>query len=197
MAFKSDNDRCVYMHIRLDTNKVFYIGIGTKSRSKDKVNRNKWWKNIVNKTDYEIQILKNNISWEEACELEKILISWYGRKDNKTGILCNLTDGGEGNFGVVISDERKLAVSKFHTGRKASSETKKKMSLAQTGKRASKETKLKQSKAKCKKVICTATGIIWDSLKICEKNNNMKRGCLSKYLCGLRKNKTTFKYYTE
>ena len=197
MAFNTNSNRCVYRHIRLDTNEVFYIGIGTKSRSRDKVNRNKWWKNIVNKTDYEIQILKNNIDWEEACELEKVLISWYGRKDNNTGILCNLTDGGEGNYGIIVSEDRKLNVSKLHSGKKASLETKQKMSLAKIGKYPSKETKLKQSKAKCKKVICTVTGLIWDSLKSCEIENNMSRHYLSKALCGLRKNKTTFKYYTQ
>lgn len=73
----------IYQHIRLDTNKVFYIGIGSEKRSKSKKGRNNIWNRIVNKTEYEVQILKSDLIWEEACELEKILISWHGRINNK------------------------------------------------------------------------------------------------------------------
>ena len=54
------NKYLVYRHIRLDKNEVFYIGIGNDSnykRSKIKANRSVYWKNIVNKTFYEIEIL--------------------------------------------------------------------------------------------------------------------------------------------
>lgn len=39
---------------------------------------------------------KENVSKEEACEFEKSLISFMGRINNNTGILSNLTDGGDG-----------------------------------------------------------------------------------------------------
>ena len=43
----------VYQYIRLDTNEVFYIGIGkTLIRSSSKANRNKYWKNVVNKHNF-------------------------------------------------------------------------------------------------------------------------------------------------
>ena len=43
-----------------------------------------------------ILILKNNISEDEAIKHEIYLISLFGRKDNNTGILRNLTEGAEG-----------------------------------------------------------------------------------------------------
>jgi hypothetical protein len=88
----------VYQHIRKDNKQPFYIGIGkTIARAKSIHSRNDYWKNIVKKYGYEIEILKSDISWQEACEIEKKYIKKYGRCDNGTGILCNMTDGGDGN----------------------------------------------------------------------------------------------------
>jgi hypothetical protein len=114
----------VYQHIRKDTNQVFYIGIGkTKSRSKSKKSRNPHWWNIINKTDYTIEILYSSISWEEACEIEMDLIKQYGRKDMGTGILVNMTDGGEGSIGHTMSQESKDIISRANKGRKHTEET--------------------------------------------------------------------------
>jgi hypothetical protein len=44
--------------------------------------------------------LKTNLTRQDAIEHEKELIKLYGRKDNNTGILHNLTDGGEGASGA-------------------------------------------------------------------------------------------------
>lgn len=127
------NNICVYCHRRLDNNKIFYIGIGYKHRSEDKNNRNKYWNNIVNKSEYSVEILRENLSWEEACELEIFLISLYGRKDLNTGCLCNLTDGGEGSYGRKISEETRKKLgkgkenNKWWVGRKHKKESKEKI----------------------------------------------------------------------
>lgn len=89
----------VYKHTRLDTNKIFYIGISINDkRAFNKTQRNKIWKGIVSRTDFKVEILFENISWEEACQKEIKLIKKYGRIDNNTGILANLTDGGDGTI---------------------------------------------------------------------------------------------------
>jgi hypothetical protein len=89
----------VYRHIRLDINQPFYIGIGSDElyeRSISHKSRNKHWMHIVNKIDYRIEILLDDLTWDEACEKEREFISLYGRRDLGTGLLVNMTDGGEG-----------------------------------------------------------------------------------------------------
>jgi hypothetical protein len=97
----------VYRHIRLDKNEPFYIGIGSDStfkraKSKYKLDRNEIWHKIVSKTKYEIEILFDNVDWDFACKKEKELIALYGRKKINTGILSNITEGGEGVSGFPM-----------------------------------------------------------------------------------------------
>ena len=154
----------VYTHIRKDTNEIFYVGIGkTIARSKSKNNRNKYWHNIVNKVGYDIEIIHNNISWEEACELEKFYIKQYGRKDLGLGLLVNLTDGGEGICNVSLEARKKISESAKGEknpmygrtneknpmyGKKHSEESIKKISESSIGKTYSEESIKKMSESK-------------------------------------------------
>ncbi len=152
----------VYSHLRKDTLQVFYIGIGSDSnfiRANEIHNRNKHWINIFSKTGIIVKILHTNISWEDACIIEKELISKYGRIDNKTGVLVNMTNGGEGIDGYIMPEEVKLKISISKKGIKSklkgrifgnrmTDETKLKISEKNTGKKRSNESKDKMSKAK-------------------------------------------------
>ena len=145
----------VYLHRRMDTNEVFYVGIGmNEKRPYDKNNRNKYWTNIVNKHGYTVEILHENISYQECKIIEIDLIDKYGRKDLGTGTLCNLTNGGDGTSGIVFSDETKRKMSESAKGKTASQETRKKISELNTGekhpffgKTHSDETKRKMSES--------------------------------------------------
>lgn len=132
----------VYQHRRLDTNEIFYIGIGKDiKRAYDKNMRSRYWKYIVNKYGYGIDILINGCSWEQACEIEVGMIESYGRKDLGTGILINLTDGGDGANGYKHSEEIKEKISKINKGKipwnkgkkGITEETRKKLSNAKKG----------------------------------------------------------------
>lgn len=112
----------VYRHVRLDTNVPFYIGVGTKpkkyngqyteySRANSKQNRNVFWKRILNKSSYRVDILLEVDSIEKAYEKEIEFIKLYGRRDLNTGSLVNLTSGGVG-----ISDVSKGVRDKISRG---------------------------------------------------------------------------------
>lgn len=118
----------VYRHIRIDKNEPFYIGIGkipNYKRAYLKSIRNIIWKQIVAKTTYNIEILFDDLSWDEAIIKEQEFISLYGRIDNKTGTLANMTDGGEGAFGKKCLEATKLKISIKNTGKKHTEKTKK------------------------------------------------------------------------
>lgn len=104
----------VYKHITKGTNQVFYIGIGkTKKRAYNKSkDRSIFWHNIA-KRGYNVEVLLENLTWEEACEKEKELISLYGRRDLGLGPLVNMTDGGDGGNGIVESEETREKIRKF------------------------------------------------------------------------------------
>jgi len=205
----------VYRHRRKDNNQIFYVGIGNTlnySRSRIKRGRNNLWKRISNKTDYYIEIIADNLTWKDACELEIFLISLYGRIDNKTGILCNMTIGGDGAIGTIISEERKLKVSERHKGKIISEETKRKISLANKGRKMSAERieqireskkgfkhsaeskkRISKNNVRSKKVICSITGKIYNSIKEASDSLSMNSKTLASQLNGINKNKTTLK----
>jgi len=92
----------VYTYTRLDKNEVFYVGIGSDSkykRAKNKSLRTDYFKKIINKSEYKLDIVFDDLSWEDASLKEIELISLYGRKDLGLGTLINLTNGGEGRLG--------------------------------------------------------------------------------------------------
>ena len=105
----------VYRHIRIDKNEPFYVGIGNnEKRAYCKKGRNKLWQNIVSKSKYDVEILLQDLTWEQACEKEKEFIYIYGRKDLGKGTLVNMTDGGDGNNN--FSKETREKISKAHLG---------------------------------------------------------------------------------
>jgi hypothetical protein len=103
----------IYRHIRLDKNEPFYIGIGTDSkyqRAYSKQSRNIFWNRVVSKTDYEVEILLDNLTKDEAKIKEIEFIALYGKKIDKTGILTNISDGGDGNSGGKHTEEAKRKI---------------------------------------------------------------------------------------
>ena len=103
----------VYRHIRLDKNEPFYIGIGTDTnyqRAYSKHSRNIFWQRVVKKTNYDVEIIMDNLTKDKAKLKEIELITLYGKKINNTGTLVNITDGGESGSGYKHTEESKRKI---------------------------------------------------------------------------------------
>jgi len=153
----------------------FYVGKGKGDRCnkhlKGRDNSNSFKCRIINKIRNSRQepIIKKvaeNLEESVAFYIEKFLIAYYGRRNIGTGILTNLTDGGEGGCsyrsektrmkiskslkgsvggmkGKYHSNEAKNKIKSSLTGRPCSDETKEKIRIGNLGKKVSEETKRK------------------------------------------------------
>lgn len=106
------NDTVVYAHKRKSDNQTFYIGIGQPNRPYYVHARSNFWNNYTNKHDWYVEILAENMQWDEACKMEIDLISKHGRRDKGEGPLLNQTKGGDGVIDRVITDETREKMSK-------------------------------------------------------------------------------------
>jgi hypothetical protein len=98
----------------------FYIGKGKNARLLDHIkyiNKNKMLYNKIKKIKTEtdkdpiIKILIENLGEEEAFLNESLIITSIGRKNLKSGPLCNLTNGGEGPSGRHPTNETRIKLS--------------------------------------------------------------------------------------
>lgn len=85
----------VYVYLREDRYTPYYVGKGCGYRCYKKHSV------PVPKDRSRIIKIKENLSEKESLGLEETLIRFWGRKDIGTGVLHNLTEGGEGVSGVV------------------------------------------------------------------------------------------------
>lgn len=150
-----------YVYILLDprkNNEPFYVGKGKDKRAESHIDRddkhNPLKTNVINKIKESGLIPVIEYHKENLCEniafLEEIrLIKLYGRRDLGTGILTNLTDGGEGAAGYIRTekDQEKWNNSRKKSGYKHPEEVIEKISASNTGKKRSIETKKKLSES--------------------------------------------------
>ena len=110
-----------YRGIEFDYEPI-YVGKGSGHRYKEHLsyiksksfNENSFLKrkiqNIYKESGKEPLVIKlyENITQDCSFELEKFLIKQIGRYNQKRGPLCNLTDGGEGEAGRIVSEETRI-----------------------------------------------------------------------------------------
>lgn len=152
------NEFYVYAWFFVSTNEVFYIGKGKNNRCFEiHKSRNAYFKNIVDKykDDVKVKILFDNLSEDEAFNLEKRLIKEYWDKGQ---CKANFHEGGRGgNTGNYDNPERSRKLSEAASkrtgercgmyGKHHTEETKEKLRKANIGKHLSEEHKQKLIKA--------------------------------------------------
>ncbi len=114
-----------YMWLREDGT-PYYVGKGKDNRAFIQLNHR------FAPPSAERIILQEWPSEQDAFDAETLLIAVYGRKDNGTGILRNLTDGGEGVAGLKCSEEQRIKL-RNSLGLKPSAETLDKLRRAKLG----------------------------------------------------------------
>lgn len=138
-----------------------YVGKGTGDRwlnhEKKKRFRNNFLQGIVldarNKgLDLPKVKIQDNLSEKDAFILEMALIKAIGRRNLGTGLLVNLTDGGDGGGGRVFSEDHKLKLSEASKGHRHTIEQKEKIAAASRGRKHSPESiaKIKAQRGKPK-----------------------------------------------
>ena len=149
------NEYYTYAYLREDGT-PYYIGKGKGRRAyKSHIRQNKT--NLKPKDSSRILVLKKNLTEEEANKHEKYMIDVFGRKDLRTGILRNMTNGGDGISGYSHTDETKRILSEKNSGennawygKNLTEETRKKMRESNKNKKRkphSEETKRKMKES--------------------------------------------------
>jgi hypothetical protein len=151
-----------YVYLLLDPRRdylPFYVGKGKGDRAnhhlkyESHAKTNTFKKSVIQKIrrdgkEPKVMIWSDALSETQAFDMEKSLIERFGRRDLKTGILTNLSDGGYGNAGRKFTEEHRRKLSEAAKGRKHTDEAKAKMSKKRKGVLASEKTKQKLSEVK-------------------------------------------------
>jgi len=140
----------IYFDPRINPHEPIYVGKGKGKRYLKHLTNShnlQLASKIKHIEDLQLQVIiekpYENLSCDEALELEKQLIKKYGRKDLGLGTLCNYTDGGEGTEGRQCKPETRELFSKQRKG-KSQTEAQYVANCART---VSEETRKKQSEA--------------------------------------------------
>lgn len=154
----------VYVWIKSKTCEPFYVGKGTGNRYKSQKGRNTYFKNVYNKYECESIIVSPLLEERQAFDLERAVI----REQRCLGYrLANLTDGGEGCSGRVVTDAYRKKYSIMNTGKgnpnyghRWTQEMKDHMSSIAKSRHLE-----KGNNPKAHRVMCVETGQIYDCLQ--------------------------------
>jgi hypothetical protein len=135
----------IYAYLRIDGT-PYYIGKGRGKRAWVQHTKNGKGAHTPKDTS-RIYICESGLTELGAFALERRYIRWWGRKDLGTGILQNMSDGGQGTSGVkkTVSEETKRKISNANRGRIQSPDERAARSSSLKGMKPSAESNAKRS----------------------------------------------------
>lgn len=101
---ETKNDFYVYKWYNMDTNEVFYVGKGHRDRYKSLSHRNQYFLDYVKNNHVSNQIVKDNLTEEEAFLEEEKLTNYYKQMGQ---CQCCLAKAGTGGISSAWTDEFK------------------------------------------------------------------------------------------
>lgn len=207
-----NNPHYIYILIDPQNSKIKYVGQTTNLKKREeqhrkynkhiKDKRNSWVASLNKKNLYPILQSLFCCNKEYIDDFEKFFIKFYGRET-----LLNLTDGGPGPEGMVISKQeckrrsKRMKLNHPMLGKHHTEESKLKMSLVRKGKKLSEETRKRMSKSRagvpvpalqvprpCRWIkIIDNNGIVYNSISEAAEKLNLYCTNISKVLKGKRK----------
>ena len=100
----------VYLHKRLDTGEVFYVGKGCGRRANVRSGRSAMWIRIAAKHGFSAEVIYQGLTEAQAFSVEASEIA-------SRAPVCNFTAGGEGISGYRHTEATKKALRDAHVGR--------------------------------------------------------------------------------
>lgn len=128
----------VYAYLRSADGTPYYVGIAKAHRRPHAPHTT-----VVPKERHRVVILRSGLTWEQAQGWERRYIARYGRRDVGTGILRNMTDGGEGVLGMRHTAESRAKIAAGGVGRVFSEGARAKIGAASKGRIKTPETRAK------------------------------------------------------
>ena len=202
-----DNNYYVYMVLRKEDSKTLgadvapagspvYVGISGAECRFHNLKRGR-----LTFEGCQIHKLAEGLTKDEAIATEIELIARYGRLDLGTGMLTNMTDGGEGLSGIVHTAETRAKMSAAKKGRTYSPETRAKMSAARMGKSRSPETRAKIAASNARKLWCVATPdgriMFVKNMAKFSRDHGLNHRTMSKVAQGTRKQHKGYRCWKE
>ena len=188
----------VYLHRKLSTGDIFYVGIGCQpkyGRVFEERKRNPLWFSIARKHGVQPEIIGDFLTKKQAVELEKGVIKTLGRRDINTGSLSNMTIGGDGVSGKPLSKEHKEKLSRAHSGKnnywwgkKLSGAHREKIRKSNTGNFVG------SKHPTSKQVLHLETGVVFDCAREAAECFNIKYSTLKSMLNSTNSNRSGMMY---
>lgn len=156
----------VYTHTTADTGEIFYIGVGTKRRAWDFLNRNEVWKSLYNNHGCIVSIVHEG--FEEKYEAVSIEVELQKKHLPKACLQY-----GDGKYTILTEETRKRYSERSKGkrnpmyGKSHSDSAKNKMSLKKKGKKGRKQNdwEIKALIKRNQKSIINCRGQVFNSLK--------------------------------